>query len=62
MTERPSANGEHQLYITRFLDDGGGSILTMMLHRGENGYEEGSVQYFEKLRKVFGEKQDLTAA
>ncbi|CAM9489312.1 unnamed protein product [Phaeothamnion confervicola] len=55
MLSKDAKSGDHKLYITRFLDDGGATVLSAMLAGSKDGqYEEGAVAYWEKLRNVFG--------
>lgn len=49
----------HDLYITRFVDGGGETVLSAMLHGVEGSYEPGATDYWEKLRKTFGAEQTV---
>lgn len=57
---KAGANGK-QLYIVRLLDAEDTSLLSVMLHAGAEGYEEGAVEFWTQLRDRFGDKVDLTA-
>ena len=61
MVTKETGDGSKTLYITRFLGEKGESIMSAMLHRSpeSDAYEEGSVQYWEKLRDSFGAEQTL---
>lgn len=57
MVTKKSPAGEHDLYITRFIDEAGETLLSAMLHGVEGAYEPGAADYWEKLRQTFGEEQ-----
>lgn len=59
MVTKKSPAGEHELYITRFLDENGGTVLSAMLHGPDGSYEPGAADYWEKLRKTFGAEQSV---
>lgn len=49
-----------QLYIVRLLDADDTSLLSVILHSGSDGYEEGAVEFWNQLKDRFGEKVELT--
>eukprot|EP00640_Fibrocapsa_japonica_P000455 CAMPEP_0113937924 /NCGR_PEP_ID=MMETSP1339-20121228/4409_1 /TAXON_ID=94617 /ORGANISM="Fibrocapsa japonica" /LENGTH=94 /DNA_ID=CAMNT_0000940839 /DNA_START=438 /DNA_END=722 /DNA_ORIENTATION=- /assembly_acc=CAM_ASM_000762 len=60
MSTKNAKQGDRILYITRFYDNADKLILSSMLHPEEEGnYEDGSVEWWEQLREVFGEDQRL---
>lgn len=59
MVTKPSPAGSFDLYITRFLDEAGNTLLSAMLHGVDGAYEPGAADYWEKLRKIFGEDQTV---
>lgn len=59
MVTKKSPMGEHDLYITRFLDEDGGTVLSAMLHGLDGSYEPGAADYWEKLRETFGAEQSV---
>lgn len=58
MVTKQSPSG-HDLYITRFLDTEGETVLSAMLHGKDGSYEPGATDYWEKLRKTFGAEQTV---
>ncbi|EOD29843.1 hypothetical protein EMIHUDRAFT_233398 [Emiliania huxleyi CCMP1516] len=48
------------LHIVRLLDKEGGPLLSAILHAGPDGYEDGAVSFFERLREKFGATVDIT--
>lgn len=59
MVTKKSPSDEHQLYITRFLDAEGGTLLSAMLHGVDGSYEPGAAEYWEKLQHTFGAEQSV---
>lgn len=59
MVTKQSPAGSHDLYITRFVDGDGGTMLSAMLHGVDGAYEPGAADYWEKLRQTFGEEQTV---
>lgn len=59
MVTKPSPAGDYELYITRFLDENGETMLSAMLHGKEGSYEPGAADYWEKLRTTFGAEQSV---
>lgn len=59
MVTKRSPAGDYDLYITRFLDDAGETVLSAMLHGVEGSYEPGAADFWEKLRKTFGAEQSV---
>lgn len=59
MVTKRSPAGDYDLYITRFLDDKGGALLSAMLHGPDGSYEPGATDYWEKLRTTFGAEQSV---
>lgn len=59
MVTKKSPAGAHDLYITRFLDEAGGTLLSAMLHGVDGAYEPGAADYWEKLRQTFGDEQTV---
>ena len=49
------------LYIVRLLDAQDGSLLSAILHPGTDGFEEGAVEFYKRLRERFGENVEITA-
>jgi hypothetical protein len=56
-----AGTNDKQLYIVRLLDAEDTSLLSVVLHAGAEGYEEGAVEFWTQLRDRFGDKVDLTA-
>ena len=48
------------LHIVRLLDKEGESLLSAILHEGPDGYEDGAVSFYERLREKFGATVDIT--
>eukprot|EP00752_Nemacystus_decipiens_P002425 g2285.t1 len=59
MVTKRSPSGTYDLYITRFLDEAGGTLLSAMLHGVDGAYEPGAADYWEKLRQTFGAEQTV---
>ncbi|CAM9786209.1 unnamed protein product [Ectocarpus sp. 6 AP-2014] len=59
MVTKQSPGGSFDLYITRFLDEEGNTLLSAMLHGVDGAYEPGAAGYWDKLRKTFGEDQSV---
>jgi len=49
---KEGASGK-QLYIVRLLDEDSGPLLSIILHTGADGYEEGAVEFWTKVRARF---------
>lgn len=61
MLTKPNKEGTSELYITRFSDGQGNTLLSATLHAGEGGdYEDGAVAYWKKLQGAFGEQQQIS--
>lgn len=58
MVTKQSPSG-YELYITRFLDAEGETVLSAMLHGKDGSYEPGATDYWEKLRETFGAEQKV---
>ncbi|CAM9569298.1 unnamed protein product [Choristocarpus tenellus] len=59
MVTKPSKDEKYELYITRLYDAKGDVILAALIHGVDGVYEEGAVEYWKKLRDVFGAEQEL---
>lgn len=59
MVTKKSHSGTYDLYITRFLDGSGATLLSAMLHGVDGAYEPGAADYWDKLRQTFGEDQNV---
>ncbi|KAG5175022.1 hypothetical protein JKP88DRAFT_229445 [Tribonema minus] len=59
MLTKPAKDASHDLYITRFVDAEGKTVLSAMLQAEGGQYEEGAVAYWTKLREAFGAEQKL---
>ena len=52
---------ERSLHIIRLLSNEGKSLLSIILHADQTGeYEDGAVEFWEKLRSKFGDVVPLT--
>lgn len=60
MVTKKSPTGGHDLFITRFLDGEGSTVLSAMLHSEKGAYEPGAPEYWSKLRESFGAEQSVT--
>eukprot|EP00873_Tetraselmis_striata_P000910 jgi/Tetstr1/421174/TSEL_012216.t1 len=47
--------GDYDIYKVSFLRDGGGSLMTCLLHGPDGNYEPGAVEAWEALRDASGE-------
>lgn len=59
MATMKSSSGTYDLYITRFLDGSGATLLSAILHGVDGAYEPGAADYWGKLRQTFGEEQSV---
>lgn len=59
MVTKRSKDNDFDLYITRFLDEKGDTLLSAMLHSTDGVYEPGATDYWQKLRKSFGAEQTI---
>lgn len=57
MLTKKNHSGEYDLYITRFVDEAGATVLSAMLDGDKGNYEPGATEYWEKLRITFGAEQ-----
>lgn len=57
-------HGDHTNYFTRFLDREGKVLMTTMLHKpqgADSQYEDDAVEWWEKLKGIFGDSQQIIA-
>jgi len=59
MVTKRSPSGAYDMYITRFLNEDGETLLSAILHGVDGAYEPGAADYWGKLRQTFGEEQTV---